>query len=69
MLINKNGITIKELKELIKDMSEVDKYGEDYEVWIETGKGLSSPVTYAGKLNSRDEGSDLILESNAFKWM
>ena len=34
-LVNKTGITIKELKELVKDLPEVDEYGEDYEVWVE----------------------------------
>lgn len=33
-LINKSGITIKELKEYIKDLPEVDGNGEDYEVWV-----------------------------------
>jgi len=34
-LINEYGITIRELKELIKDLPEIDEItGDEYEVWI-----------------------------------
>jgi len=61
------GLTVKELKILIKDWPEIGKNGESTEVWIETGTNLSSPVTYISMLNSRDEASDIIFESNAFE--
>lgn len=54
MLTNTNGITIKELKELIKNLPETDEFGENYEVWIETQNGFSSPVTLIQKLNAGD---------------
>ncbi len=35
ILKSKIGITIKQLKDLVKDLPEIDEYGADYEVWIE----------------------------------
>ena len=66
-----NGMTVRELKAMIKDWPEINQYGEDCEVWIETGRNLSSPATTAGPLNLRENGggnvsADFILESNAF---
>ena len=68
-----NCMTVRELKEMIKDWPETNQYGEDCEVWIETGRNISSSVTTAGPLNMReDEGgnisADFILKSNAFDW-
>jgi hypothetical protein len=61
-----NGLTVRELKELINDWPETDKYGEDCEVWIETGKNLSSQVTLVSPLNMRNENgivcADIILK-------
>lgn len=68
----KNGMTVKELKELIKDWPEEDWLGDPTGVWVETGRNLSSPVTIAGSLNHRvddetgKEWSDFILESGTF---
>lgn len=62
----KKGLTIRELKEAIKDWPEENKYGEPYEVWIETGYGMSSIVTRIVPLNKREDGADIILESSAF---
>ena len=68
----KYGMTVKDLKNLIKDWPEEDNYGDPTEVWIETGWCTSNQVKCAGKLNSRvdektgKEWSDLILESSAF---
>lgn len=67
-----NGMTVKQLKELIKDWPEMDRDGEPTEVWIETGKGLTSPVTMATTLNLREmddgtETADFLLESPAFE--
>jgi hypothetical protein len=33
-LVNKNGITIKELKELVKDLPEQDENGEDFKLLV-----------------------------------
>lgn len=68
----KNGMTVKELKDLIKDWPEEDLMGDPTEVWVETGRNLSSPVTIAGMLNHRmddktgKEWSDLILGATEF---
>jgi hypothetical protein len=53
---NKTGITIKELKELVKELPEKDGNGDDYEVWVEnTGDdGLSNVVKTIWKLNQGD---------------
>jgi hypothetical protein len=51
---NENGITVKELKEFIKDWPEVDDNGDPYEVWFQTGRGLSSVCTEVCKLNGGD---------------
>jgi hypothetical protein len=68
-----NGLTVTELKEMVKDWPEQDELGEPCGVWVTTGEGLSSPVTTAVSLNRRvfDDmvtvSADLLLETNAFK--
>jgi hypothetical protein len=52
-------LTIKELKEFIKDLPDKNKEGEPFEVWFQTGQGLSSPVTEICKLNNREDGCDI----------
>lgn len=59
----KNGLTVKELKEIIKDWPDKNRYDEPNEVWIETGRDLTSPITYISRLNM----TDLLFESNAFE--
>lgn len=55
-LRNKVGMTIKELKDLVKDLPEVDENGENYEVWVENCeyRGLSNPVRTITRLNKGD---------------
>ncbi len=55
-LINKTGITIKELKKLIKDLPEVNSCGENNELWVEStiNPNLSSPARTIMKLNEGD---------------
>lgn len=56
-LINKTGITIKQLKDFIKDLPDKDENGEDFEVWIGGNNchfGLSNPCTEISKLNIGD---------------
>ena len=60
IIIKPNGLTIKELKEIIKNMPDNDNNGEPYEVWIHTSKGLSSPVKEISPLNKSEHGSDII---------
>ncbi len=61
-----NGLTVRELKEIITDWSETDENGEPTEVWIETGWCLSSIVIEVSPLNKREKSADLILISGAF---
>lgn len=49
-----NGLTVKELKELIKDWPETDKDGNASEVWIETEFGVSNVVKEVWPLNETD---------------
>lgn len=59
-LVNKNGITIKELKELVKDLPEQDENGEDFELWVMNtdGSSLSNVAKSIMQLNR----GDLIVE-------
>ena len=58
---NSSGITVKELKELIKDLPETDEEGNNFEIWIEhtENKDLSSIVNCVEQLNK----GDIILSS------
>lgn len=60
-----NGLTVKELKEIIADWAETDEDGEPTEVWIETGWCLSSVVIEVTPLNKRENSADLFLSSGA----
>jgi len=62
-----NGLTVKDLKEIIADWDETDEDGAPTEVWIETGWGLSSVVIEVTPLNKREKSADLILSSGAFE--
>lgn len=61
------GMTIRELKTIVKDLPEIGADGEPLEVWIETGRGLSSIVTSISALNRRNERHDILLSSDAFE--
>ena len=58
MLRNQNGITIKQLKVLVKDLPETNPdNGEDYEVWIDgtdCESGLSNAAKSIWQLNKGD---------------
>jgi hypothetical protein len=50
-----NGMTIRELKDLVKDLPETNpSTGENFEVWMEVEEGLTSPVVAAWTLNKGD---------------
>ena len=52
--INPDGITVRELKEIIKDWPEQNPVtGEDCEVWIDAGSGLSNQAKTIMPLNLR----------------
>jgi len=65
-LDNETVVTVAQLKAIIKDWPELDLNGEPSEVWVATGKNLSSPVCSVSALNHRKnstgESADVILE-------
>ncbi len=54
--------TVRELKRMLKKWPDTGPNGEETEVWIETGKGLSSQATHGVRLGV----ADLLIESNSF---
>lgn len=56
-------ITVKELKEILKDWPDTKENGELAEVWLETGLMLSSQATNYSRLGQ----GDFLLESDAFE--
>lgn len=53
-LINTNGITVKQLKDLVKDLPEQDEWGDDHTVWIETDTNRSNQAVEIWQLNGSD---------------
>lgn len=60
------GLTVKQLKEAIKNWPETNEDGNPTEVWIETGWCMSSVVVEITPLNKRGNLADVILSSSAF---
>ena len=58
--INKNGVTIKELKKLIMCLPETDEYGNEFTVWYENQRGLTDIVTEVWALNKSKDGCDIL---------
>jgi hypothetical protein len=59
-LVNKHGITVRQLKELVMNLPEVDESGEEYGVWVNGTNcdyGLSNPCKSILQLN----GGDIIM--------
>lgn len=54
MIKNKNGITVSELKKYMMSLPELNVDGEEYEVWLKSGDGVSSPCTSITILNESD---------------
>lgn len=48
-----NGMTVAELKEMVRDWPETDEFGEPCEVWLCDGQGLSNQALMATPLNMR----------------
>jgi hypothetical protein len=61
------GMTIRELKTIVKDLPEIGTDGELLEVWIETGRELSNIVTGIFPLDRRNDRHDILLSSDAFE--
>lgn len=55
-----NGMTVKELKNFIKDWPEENMHGEPTEVWFNTDKFHSSQVTEMDKLNVNNGTYDIL---------
>ena len=64
MINNVNGITIRELKQYIANLPEQNEAGDDYEVWLQSGEGVSSVCTSIQLLNKTEHGSDILLYYN-----
>ena len=60
MLINETGITVKQLKEWIKDLPEADIDGDEFEVWID-GTGCEPGLTNVCKSVSMLSFGDILL--------
>jgi hypothetical protein len=58
------GMTVADLKELIKNWPDFDQNGEPNEVFLETGDCLSGPAISAWHLNGLE--NDLLLGSGAW---
>ena len=54
ILRNENGITVAELKALVKDLPETDEFGDPYEVWIGNEQGTSNVAKEIWPLNEGD---------------
>lgn len=52
---NSRVITVKQLKDWVRDLPEVDALGDETEVWIGTEEGRSSPCQEIWPLNVRDK--------------
>lgn len=57
------AITVKQLKEFIKDWPDEDQFGEPSEVWVETAPGLSNGAGEIGTLNQ----TDIYIEPSHFR--
>lgn len=66
------GLTVKQLKEYIRDWPEKNAYGEPTTVWMSTGKNLTSQVKALVPLNRRtkngEEWADLTIEPSQGFW-
>ena len=62
-----NGLTVKELKEMIKDWPETNEHGQLTEVWIETDLNTSGVVTEIQPLTMRGDVADMILKGTSFE--
>jgi hypothetical protein len=58
---NFNGLTVKQLKDFVADLPETDQNGDDFTVWIETGRELSSEAKAVRMLNKNDYGCDILI--------
>jgi len=65
-----SGLTVRELKDAIKDWPEINEHtGEECEVWLTTGDSLTSIATGITPLNKRNndgiDSADILFETAA----
>jgi hypothetical protein len=60
-MVETGYLTIKRLKEILKDMPDEDENGDLFEVWIEGPQGLSNQVFECISLNQKSIGSSILL--------
>lgn len=53
-VVSKTGVTIKMLKDYVRDLPEADEYGNPHELWVMTSPSTSSVATSLYPLNSGD---------------
>jgi len=63
MFYTNTGITIKQLKEYVKDLPEQNAFGEDYEFWVD-GTDCKEGLTNVAKSLCRLNEGDLIVSIN-----
>jgi rRNA maturation endonuclease Nob1 len=56
-----DGLTVKDLKELIKYWPESDENGEPTTVWVSSAGGVSNVVVEIWPLNLKNASADLLL--------
>jgi len=61
-----NGLTIRELKEFIKDLPEKNSEGEEFTVWIDNHNGTNSCVYNIIPLDREPDGD--CIELSAEQW-
>ncbi len=61
-LTNPRGITIRQLKELIKDLPEVNADGEEFEVWMNVSADEDNIGSYVCKSIYKLNDGDIILD-------
>lgn len=52
--IENDCMTVRELKAIVATLRDEDDVGEEFEVWMMTGDGVTSPVVGASRLNRGD---------------
>ena len=52
------GMTVADLKSMIRDWPETDEYGDPCEVWLCSGDGISNQAKLASPLNMRHSDDD-----------
>jgi hypothetical protein len=57
-----SALTIREFKELLARLPESNAEGGSFQIWMETGDGLSSPVRSVWALDRGPDGCDVMVK-------